>query len=64
MAIAKVVHKYTLKTQPNDFSYWQSCSYVQRLEALEQIRMEYNRWRHDAEQGFQRVYRIVKQKKG
>ena len=46
--------------QPNDFKFWQSKTYEERLEALEQIRKEYNSWRYDAEQGLQRVYRIVK----
>jgi hypothetical protein len=60
MSIEKVVKKYKTGQQPNDFSYWQSKSYEERLAALEQIRKEYNSWRYDAEQGFQRVYRIVK----
>lgn len=60
MTIRKVVRKYNRGEQPSDFSYWQSRSYEERLEALEQIRKEYNSWRYNAEQGFQRVYRIVK----
>ncbi|RJQ53870.1 MAG: hypothetical protein C4530_17550 [Desulfobacteraceae bacterium] len=58
----KVVRKYKIKEQPKDFSFWQSKSYEERLDALEQIREEYNSWRYHAEQGFQRVYRIVKRK--
>jgi len=30
------------------------------LLALELIREEYNSWRYNAEQGFQRVYRVIK----
>ena len=60
MSIAKVVNKYKTGEQPSDFSYWQTKSFEARLEALEQIRKEYNSWRYHAEQGFQRVYRIVK----
>ena len=60
MSISKVVNKYKIDEQPSDFSYWQAKSYEERLEALEQIRKEYNSWRYNAEQGFQRVYRIVK----
>ena len=59
MGIRKVVRKYKLGAQPNDFSYWQSRSYEERLEALEQIRKEYNSWRYHAEQGFQKIHRIV-----
>jgi hypothetical protein len=62
MEISKVVKKFKINEQPNDFSYWQSKSYEERLNALEQIREEYNQWRYDAEQGFQRVCRIVKRK--
>ena len=62
MAISKVVKKYRINEQPNDFSFWKSKSYEERLKALEQIRKEYNLWRYNAEQRFQRVYRIVKRK--
>jgi hypothetical protein len=60
MSISKVIKKYQLNEQPNNFVYWQSRSYEERLEALEQIRKDYNSWRYNAEQGLQRVYRIVK----
>ena len=60
MSISRVVKKYKLDQQPNDFLFWQSKTYEERLDALEQIRKEYNSWRYNAEQGFQRVYRIVK----
>ena len=64
MGISRVVKKHNINNQPNDFSYWQSKSHQERLAALEQIRSEYNLWRYHAEQRFQRVYRIVKQKQG
>ena len=60
MGIRKVIKKYKINEQPNDFSFWQSKSYEERLDALEQIRTEFNLWRYNAEQGFQRVFRIVK----
>ncbi len=60
MMIDKVIKKYNIDEQPSDFSFWQTRSYEERLAALEQIRKEYNLWRYDAEQGFQRVFRIVK----
>ena len=62
MTIQKVATKIKAGQQPRDISFWKSKSYTQRIEALEQIRSEYNTWRYHAEQGFQRVYRIVKQK--
>ena len=59
----KVVTKIDLGEQKSDFSYWQTKSYAERLAALEEIRREYNDWKYtDAEQRFQRVYRIVKLK--
>ena len=60
MSINKVIKKFKLGEQPNDLIFWQSKPYEERLEALEQIRKEYNLWRYNAEQGLQRVYRIVK----
>lgn len=58
--IAKVVKKVKLHEQKSDFAYWQSQPPIARLEALEEIRQEYHRWRYGAEPGFQRVYTIVK----
>lgn len=60
MSIIKIIKKYKLNEQPNDFVFWQSRSYEERLNALEQIRKEYNSWRYNAEQGLQRVYLIIK----
>lgn len=62
-SIEKVVTKSNLAEQISDFSFWQSKSYAERLAALEEIRREYNDWKYtDAEQRFQRVYRVVKLK--
>jgi hypothetical protein len=58
MSISKVVKKYRIDEQPNDFLFWQSKSYEERLNALEKIRKEYNLWRYNAEQGFQRILLI------
>jgi hypothetical protein len=42
--------------------YWQTQPVTERLAMVERLRHEYAAWRkNDAEQGFQRVYRIVKQ---
>jgi hypothetical protein len=45
----KVVRKCNVKDQPTDLSFWRSKSYEERLEALEEIRQEYNSWRYDAQ---------------
>ncbi|MGI8669316.1 MAG: toxin secretion, membrane fusion protein [Aridibacter sp.] len=61
--IEKNITKTNLEDQKSDFAYWQTKSYTERLKALEEIRQEYNNWKYtDAEQRFQRVYRIVKLK--
>jgi hypothetical protein len=45
--------------------YWLSRSYLQRLEELEKIRQEVNQHTyHGHQQGFQRVYRVVKRERG
>lgn len=62
MSISKVIQKHKIDEQPSDLSFWQSRSYEERLDALEQIRKEYILWRYHAEQGLQRVYRIIKRK--
>jgi hypothetical protein len=62
MSLIKVVNKYKIDEQPNDFSFWQSKSYEKRIDALEQIRQEFNNWKYNAEQRFQRVYKIIKRK--
>ena len=49
-----------IKKQGNDFLFWQSQPFEVRLATIEQLRQEYNTWKYGAEQGFQRVYRIVK----
>lgn len=55
-----VVRKGKIKEQGNDFLFWQTQSYLKRLETIEQIRQEFNLWKYGNEQGFQRVYTIVK----
>ncbi len=54
-----ISHKVKLKEQKSDFVYWQTQSYQSRLEALEQIRQEYHKWKdNSAESRLQRVYTI------
>ncbi len=57
-----IVRKIKIEDQGTDFANWQTRSYADRLRALEQIRQEYNSWKYADQQGFQRVYRIIKQK--
>jgi len=55
-----VIRKGKIKEQGNDFLFWQSQSYESRLSTIEEIRNEFNTWKYGSEQGFQRVYRIIK----
>ena len=56
-SIEKVVQIKLKSERASDFAYWQAQSYEKRLAALEQIRSEYH---NGDQQGFQRVYSIVK----
>ena len=59
----KIVRKIAKKDQTSDFSYWQQQPPQKRLEALEQIRREYNQYRYkNAEPRLQRVHTIIKRK--
>lgn len=43
-----------------NIDYFISLSKLERLVHLEQLRAKYMKWSHDTEQGFQRVYRVVR----
>jgi len=58
----RYIKKIPIEQEGNDFDYWKTQSYEQRLAALEEIRTEYNNWKYNDKSGFQRVYRIIKQK--
>lgn len=58
------IRKGKLKQQGNDFAFWQTKPFMQRLITIEQIRQEYNIWKYGTEQGFQRVYQIIKRQRG
>lgn len=55
------VVKTELVAVSSDFMYWQQQPVEARLAVLESIREEYHRWKYHDQQGFQRVYRIIKQ---
>jgi hypothetical protein len=58
---AVIVTKTSLKSAQSDVAYWRNQPYEARLAALETIRREFHQWKYNAEPGFQRVYRIIKQ---
>jgi hypothetical protein len=49
-----------LHSKVNDIAFWKSQRVEKRLEALEELRKQFIIWKYVAEQGFQRVYRIIK----
>ena len=55
--------KYKKGEEPNDILYWLTQPIIERIKALELLRMEYNQWKYGTQSGFQRVYRAVKRKK-
>lgn len=55
---------YKRGQEPSDVSYWRSRPPIERLIALEEIRREYNHWKYGTKPILQRVYRIIKRKKG
>lgn len=56
------VRRGKLRDQGNDYEFWKNQPYEARIAAVEEIRREYNTWKYGSEQGFQRVYRVVKRK--
>lgn len=58
--IEKVVTKVPISARKNDFAYWQTRPYAERLAALEEIRREYHRWKYGAEPRLERVLTIIK----
>ncbi len=58
--VAKHCVKVDIRRAKNDFAYWQTVPYQDRLETLEQIRQEFHRWKYGAEPRLQRIYTIVK----
>ncbi len=57
-----IVNKIKLTEKRSDYSYWVNQSIEARLDALESLREEFNNWKFNDQQRFQRVYRVIKQK--
>jgi hypothetical protein len=58
------VRIYKKGQEPDDVLYWLSRPAIERIQALEEIRKQYNDWKYGPGQQFQRVYKIVKRKRG
>lgn len=57
----KIVH---LKDQGNDFAFWTAKSEIERLQAIETLRLQYINYKKDVQPRLQRVYRIINKKQG
>ncbi len=57
-----VAKKVKLTEERSDYSYWANQSIEARLDALESLRDEFNNWKFNDQQRFQRIYRVIKQK--
>ena len=57
-----IVKKIKQIEEKSDYSYWINQSVEARLDALESLREEFNNWKFNDQQRFQRVYRVIRQK--
>ena len=56
----KIIVVKKTKDDTSDAKYWSKQSIEKRIQALEEIRTEYNQWKYGAQSRLQRVYRVVK----
>lgn len=56
----KIVKIVKIGQDDSNLIYWLSLSFIQRLEELEKLRTEVNQRLYGNQQGFQRVYRVIK----
>jgi len=59
--VISVINKFDDR---NDFKFWQSKSFQERIDAIETLRLQYFQMKKNVQQGLQRVYTVVKQKSG
>ncbi len=57
-----IIKKIKLAEEKSDYKYWLTQSIETRLNTFEMLREEFNSWKFDDQQRFQRVYRTIKQK--
>lgn len=60
----KVVKISSLKDPQNDFVYWSTKSYTDRLNAIETLRLQFSSINKDVQPRLQRVCRVTHQKQG
>lgn len=57
------IRVYKKGEEPDDVLYWLSRPPIERIQALEEIRKQYNDWKYGPGHEFQRVYKLVKRKR-
>jgi len=57
------VAKFKKGEEPNDIFFWLDQPIIERLKAVDVLRMQYNSWKYGSQSRLQRVYRAVKRQK-
>jgi hypothetical protein len=60
----KVVNTHSLREKQNDYLYWKTKSYQERLCAIELLRQQYISFLKDVNPRLQRVCRIIDKTQG
>lgn len=55
----KVISVIKKSDDGNDFKFWQSKSYQERIDAIEILRSQYFQMKKNVQQGLQRVYTVI-----
>lgn len=58
-----MIRIYKKGEEPDDVFYWRSRPPVERIQALEEIRKQYNDWKYGIRREFPRFYKITKREK-
>ena len=59
----KVISVIKKSDDRNDFKFWQSKSYQERIDAIETLRLQYFQMKKNVQQGLQRVYTVVNRRR-
>ena len=58
----RVIKIKKLKEKNDDYLYWLSVSPSERLNEVENLRKEYHGENYESQYGFQKFYKVIKQK--
>jgi hypothetical protein len=61
--VSKEIKKLSIEeAEQKDILYWRSKTREEKLDALQELREIYYEINHESRKGFQRIYRVIKQK--